>query len=156
MTLSNDWSVTPIFKKCEFFTICINSLGYVTHPGRLQVSKRAIEAVQGIELPASLKQLRSILWFCNVFRCFVPNFACMSIPRKKKLPKGHLQTFVGLLARKITALETLKTKLVDRPVMALPRSQGDFTIDTDPCNKQIGGIPLQKQPKGADRLIGHW
>lgn len=38
-------------------------------------------------------------------------------------------------------------------VLALPNFQGDFTVDTEALDKQIGCVLLQNQLDGADRMI---
>lgn len=66
------------------------------------------------------------------------------------LQKGQPPTFDGLFDKEITALETLDAKLMESPLMALPRSQGDYTVDTEACDKGIGCVVLQKQPDRTD------
>lgn len=73
-----------------------------------------------------------------------------------KLRKGQRQTFNGLADDEISALETLKVKLVEPPVLALSRSQRAYTVDTDVCDKQIGCVLLQKQPERTDEPLGYW
>lgn len=52
-------------------------------------------------------------------------------------------------------METLKAELIEPPVLALPRLQGEYTADKDACDEQIGGcILLQKRQDGTDRTIG--
>lgn len=118
-------------KKCEIFTNCIHHLGHVICPECVEGSTRKIDAVQRINHPTILWELRTFHGLCNVFRRFVPNFDNVVAPRNKKLRKGHLQTIDGLSNEKNPASETLKAELVEPRVPALQRSQGDYKIDTE-------------------------
>lgn len=71
----------------------------------------------------------------------------------KKVKKSQQQTFNELLDNKISALETLKGKLVEPLVLSLSNSQGAYTVDTDACNMQKKYVLQQKQPEGTDRTI---
>lgn len=65
-------------------------------------------------------------------------------PLDKKLRKSQLQIFYGLCDEEITALERGKVKLIEPPILALPRLQGECIADADACDKQIACVPLQK------------
>lgn len=70
-----------------------------------------------------------------------------------KLGKGQMQMFDGLSDEATIASVTLRTKLIVHPVLLLPGSQGDITVDTDACEKHIGCVLLQNQPDGTERPI---
>lgn len=108
------------------------------------------------KIPTNLTDLRAFLGLCNVFQRFVPNFAHVAAPLNEKPRKGQQQTFDGLSYEEETASETLKAKLIEYQVLALPRSQGDYTVDTGTFYKQIVCILLQKQANGTDRPMGYW
>lgn len=74
----------------------------------------------------------------------------------KKPGKGQSQTFDTLINDEISALETLKARFVEPSVLAPPRLQGAYTLDTDAWDKQIGCVVLQKKPDGTAKPIGHW
>lgn len=38
----------------------------------------------------------------------------------------------------------------------LPYSQVDYTVDTNPWDRQIGCVLVLKQPRGTDSTIGYW
>lgn len=47
-------------------------------------------------------------------------------------------------------------RLISPPVLALPRFQGQYTVNTDAYDRQIGCVLLQKLPDGHNKQIGYW
>lgn len=119
---------------------------------RPEVSTQTIQVIRGLEHPANLTELQSSLGLCNVFCRLVQKLA-VATPLNKKLRNGQPQTFDKLSNDEITALERLKIKLANPVVLELSLWQGDYTVDTDACDKQIGCDLLQEQPGGTDRPI---
>lgn len=62
------------------------------------------------------------------------------MPFNENLQNGQLETFEGLSDEETTALEVLKAKLMEPPALGLPHLQGDYTVKTDACDKQIGWV----------------
>lgn len=137
LILLRDAGWTLNLKNCEFFTNCIDFSYQVIFPGRLEVSTGTIEAICRLQRATAMAELRSFLGLCNVLHGFFPNLASISAPLNKKIRKCKLQTFDGSTDDEITALETLKERLVELPGLALSHLQDDYTVDTNACNKQI-------------------
>lgn len=53
-------------------------------------------------------------------------------------------------------LDILQEELISPPVLTLPKRKGQFTLDTDGCDRQVGGVQLQRQEDGKERAIGYW
>lgn len=101
------------------------------------MSTRTTDPIQLLEYPTTLTELRSFSELCKVFRRFGANFARVAVQRIENLRKGQLQTFDVLAEDKIPALETLRAKLVEALWLALPRSEGAYTVDTDAPDKKL-------------------
>jgi RNase H-like domain found in reverse transcriptase len=56
----------------------------------------------------------------------------------------------------VTAFDTLRDALLNPQILALPRIEGAFTLDTDASDHQLGCCLLQSQPDGSQRLVGYW
>jgi RNase H-like domain found in reverse transcriptase len=54
------------------------------------------------------------------------------------------------------AFDTLRASLLHPPILALPRSEGAFTLGTDASEHQLGCFLLQEQPDGTQNPIGYW
>lgn len=117
------------------------------------MSTRTIDAVRKLEHPANLTEIRSILGLCNIFWRFVPKLARVSSRINKQVQKGQPLTFDGFPGEEIIASETLKAGLIEYSVPELPHLQGDYTVDSVACDKQISCILLQRRPDGTDRPI---
>lgn len=143
--------------KCNFFTNRIDYLGHFISCA-LDVSKYQPEQLTYLQtrIPDYSEGTPIIFGAVNVFRLYVPKFACVAALLKNKHSRGQPQTFDGLDDDKSPTSETLKAKLVESFVLALSRSQWDYTVDTGTCEKQIGYVLLQKQPGGTDTPIEYW
>lgn len=69
--------------------------------------------------------------------------------------KGQMQTFHRFPDGEITAWDTRKAVSVEL-VLALPRLQGSYTVDTDALDFLIGSVLLQKQPDATKKAIVYW
>jgi hypothetical protein len=56
----------------------------------------------------------------------------------------------------LQSFDTLRTKLLNPPILALPRKEGLFTLDTDASNEQVGCCLFQAQPDGENHPVGYW
>lgn len=50
----------------------------------------------------------------------------------------------------------MKEVLISPLVLALPKSKGEYTLDTDICDIQIECVVLHKQQDGSNRAAGYW
>ena len=72
------------------------------------------------------------------------------------LRKGESPQLGEFTTEQLDAFEKLRQKLLDPPILALPRADGRFTQDSDASNYQIGCTLLQDQPDGSKHPIGYW
>jgi RNase H-like domain found in reverse transcriptase len=56
----------------------------------------------------------------------------------------------------LAAFKTLREKLLNPPMLALPRRSGHLWLDTDASNFQFGCCLLQVQPSGTPLPLGYW
>ena len=57
----------------------------------------------------------------------------------------------------MTAFETLKDKLVNPPILTLPKANRPLILDTDACDHQLGSVLLQQQENLQTWLsLGFW
>lgn len=94
------------------------SLLWTCHsPWGLEVTKRTIDAIRRLELPRNMSQLGTFLALCDILRIFGPNFTLVAAALNKKLRECPRHTFDGLNEEEITALETIKSRFVELPVV---------------------------------------
>ena len=142
--------------KCAFFVTSVTYLGHVIRPGRLEVERRNVIAIERVRAPTNQTKLRSFLGMCNVYRQFIKGFTKIAAPPNKKTGKNQPYEFEVLTDEEFAAFEELKRRLLSPPVLALPRYERKYTLDTDACRHQVGCALLQEQREGGTRPIGYW
>jgi hypothetical protein len=143
-------------KKCHFVKDNISYLGHVIRPGKLAVAEKNTAALKDAQPPTTQTELRSFLGLCNVYRRFVPSFASIASPLNALLRKGESPKLESLTENQLNSFNTLRAKLLDPPVLALPRREGRYILDTDASQEQIGCCLYQEQPEGEQKPIGYW
>jgi len=83
---------------------------------------------------------------CNVYRRFIKDYAHISKPLTKLTSKKLPHVLPPLDDAQLAAFEYLKERLTSSPILALPRREGLFILDTDACAVQVGCTLLQQQP----------
>lgn len=91
--------------------------------------------IRGLQTPSNNTELRYFLRLCNIFRWFGPSFAWIAAPLNRKLRKDQRHVYTELSNEELETLETLKEMLASLPVLALPRLQVTYTVDTDTCDR---------------------
>lgn len=143
-------------KKCHFFTGAVDYLGHVIRPGLLEVATKNTEALKGFQQPRTQTELRSFIGMCNVYRRFVPNFARVAAPLNALLKKGEPVELRDFGPEETGAFELLKEALASPPVLKLPRSDLEYSVDTDACDHQVGCALFQTYEDGTRHPIGFW
>jgi hypothetical protein len=115
-------------KKCAFWLFEVAFLGHVINQQGIAVDPKNVAVVVEWKRPSSVSEIRSFLGLAGYYRCFVPNFSSIAKPLTRLLEKGVL--FVWSIDCEVS-YQTLKSKLVDAPILALPKSGKRFTVYTD-------------------------
>lgn len=102
-----------------------------------------MEALRCLE---DVSQVRSILSLCNVYRRFVNEFAINDAHSKKALKNGEPNKFF-LDKQAQQAVDELKTRLINPPVLALQRLKRKYSVDPNVLNTQVGWVLLHEQEK---------
>jgi transposase InsO family protein len=143
-------------KKCHFFQEAVDYLGHVIRPGRLEVAEKNTVALKEAKLPKTQTELKSFLGLCNVYRRFVARFAAIAAPLTALLRKETPFQLPPLSEEQRKAFETLRERLLSPPVLALPRAEGHYFLDTDASATQLGCCLRQTQPDGSTLPLGFW
>lgn len=102
-----------------------------------------------------MTELRSFLGYCNVFRRFVSNFADISAPLYNNVQKGN-QRASTLTEDERSSMNKIHEHLITLPILALQRTKGNYTIETDVCDLQIGCGLLQEQSDRTSTPVDYW
>ena len=129
--------------KCDFNMEEIPILGVVVSKGQIQMAQEKIKAVKEWKTLTRVKDMESFLEFANFYQRFIQNFSHTAKPlnelkgkKEWKWEEEHQRAF-----------EELKEKITSQPVLALPRREGKFRVETDASGHAIGGVLSQEQEK---------
>jgi hypothetical protein len=128
-------------KKCPFWLSEVAFLGHVINQQGIAVDPKNVAAVVEWKRPSSVSEIRSFLGLAGYYRRFVPNFSSIAKPLTRLLEKGVL--FVWSSDCDVS-YQTLKSKLVNAPILALPESGKRFTVYTDASRIVLGCVLMQE------------
>ncbi|GJZ24852.1 hypothetical protein Tco_0562311 [Tanacetum coccineum] len=110
------------FSKCEFWLREVQFLGHVINGNGIHVDPSKIEAVKNWKAPRTLTEVRSFLGLAGYYR-------------SKTFDWGEEQEL---------AFQTLKDKLCNAPVLALPDGPEDFVVYCDASGIGLGCVLMQR------------
>ncbi len=142
--------------KCHFFKKSVDYLGRVIRPGRLSLAEKNTLALKEAKNPTTQTELRSFIGLRNIYRRFLPKFAQIAAPLTSMLQKGQPATIDTLTTAQADAFDELRRAQLNPPILALPRGDGLFILDTDASDTQLGCCLLQEQPSGDRLPVGYW
>ena len=146
-------------KKCTFFQNRVDYLGHVITPGKLSVAKENVQAFEHAVFPKNITQLRSLLGAANVYRRFIKDFSKIAKPLTSMTQKEAKPDWNTPTDEQLRSFNDLKQRLVHPPVLALPKPDRPFLIDTDASAYQLGAALLQQQDENNPNEyvpVGHW
>jgi len=148
LRLLREAGVTLRLPKCRLFRTTLEYLGHEIKPGRLGVMDAHTRALRKAHFPTTRTHVRSFVGMCNVFRRFVPIFACMAAPLTD--PMGSTTPVLVPPARplQLLAFDRLEEALTTPEVFALPRRGRKYVLDVDACETQVGAAMLLDQDDG--------
>jgi len=142
--------------KCHLFQQEVGYLGHVVRPGQLLVNQENIKSLAQELPPRTQTELKSFLGMCNLYRRFIKDYGHITKPLTKLTSKKLPHVLPPLDAAQLAAFEYLKVRLTSTPILALPRSEGLFILDTDACAVQVGCTILQQQPDKSILPVGYY
>jgi transposase InsO family protein len=127
--------------KCIFHAPEIPMLGTVVGNGKARMEPEKVAAVRDWKTPTNIKGVESFLGFVNFYRRFIKDFSKIAAPLNKLKGKGEWEWGKD----QQEAFDTLKQRVTEEPVLALPRDEGQFRVETDASGYAIGGVLSQQQ-----------
>jgi Reverse transcriptase (RNA-dependent DNA polymerase)/RNase H-like domain found in reverse transcriptase len=124
--------------KCFVFKDTVDDLCHVIRPGKLAVAVKNMDSLRSALPPTTQAKLRSFLGLCKFYRSFVPGFAKVAGPLNHLLKTGEGPKLSPLTKEQLLAFEALRDKLLQTPILALPRRKERYILDTDASDGQIG------------------
>ena len=139
-------------KKCKWCETDIEFLGHVVGQGGLRPDPSKIEKIKDLKIPTNVKGVRSVLGLCSYYRRFIKGFSKIAKPLNELLQKNR--KFVWTEAQQ-KAFETLKTKLIEQPILAYPDFNKEFMLITDASGEGLGAVLSQLNDNGKETVIAY-
>ena len=135
--------------KCTLARTEVIFLGHLVSSDGLRPDPRLLESIREIPVPSTITQVRSFLGLVGYYRRFVKGFSDIASPLNRLLEKTSSFTWTPACQ---TAYETLKSLLLQEPIVAYPDFSLPFRLYTDASNIGLGAILAQIQD-GRERII---
>lgn len=129
-------------KKCLWLQPRDNYLGHVVKPGKLAIAADGTKSIAVAEFPRYTTQLNSFLGACKVYQKFVSEFSRLARPLNSMLKKDTGPDWYNPTEEQLEAFRALKQALVTPPVLALPKKDHTYMVDTDSSKYSIEAVPL--------------
>ena len=141
--------------KCHLFHQEFEYLGQVVRPGRLRGNQKNIKSLPQVLFPLNHTELKSFLCMCNMYRRIIEDYAHITKPLTELTSHKLPHVLPTLDAAQIEAVQYLKERLTSTSILALPRSEGLFILDTDACAVQVGCTPsaATRQDHSSGRIL---
>ena len=138
-----DANLTARPSKCFLGFRNLEFLGHQVGSGRLCTNPDLLKKIQDADRPQNKKQIRSFLGLTGYYRRFVPNYAQIALPLTDLTRKGQPNKLQWEEPQE-NAFLTLKSLLVQPPILHLPDLNKTFVVRTDASDVGLGAILLQE------------
>ena len=155
LTALGNAGVTLKIKKCKFFSDTVEYLGHIIKPGNLEIDSSNTKSLREAKPPTTKTELRSFLGLCNVYRRFIKDFSTTAHPLNELLKKGSPDKF-ELNDAQLAAFRTFINAVCSPPVLALPKPDLPYSVDTDASEYGLGCTLFQTNEDGDRKPIGYW
>ena len=136
--------------KCSFCASSVQFLGHVVDKNGIRPDKTKISKIVAWPEPKGLDEVRSFLGFANYYRRFVHNYAQISKPLARLMEKDAPFEWTDECSR---SFKSLKLNLSTTPILAYPKFDKPFILDTDASGYAIGAVLSQIDDSKVERPI---
>lgn len=138
-------------KKARLGLSKIEYLGHIVSEAGLELSDARKQGIADLGAPTTLTELKSFLGAVNYCRDFLHFDALEPLTQLSSMTRKGVTFRWDDLAR--SAFEQIKQAILDAPLLSFPTDTGHLILRTDASDKGIGGLLIQREADGNERLI---
>ena len=131
--------------KCSFLQCTVEFLGYRVSGNGVETDERKIEAVVRWPVPTKLREVR------GYYRRFVPNLSDVAAPLHAMTKKNVVFRWSSECQK---SFDELKDKLTKAQILALPRDEGTYILDSAASDYGIEAV-LSQVEDGQEKVISY-
>jgi hypothetical protein len=139
-------------EKCCFAAQSVEYLGMWLRPGVVSPQVAKVAAIAALPRPTDETSVKAFSGVVNYYRQFIPNCSRLQAPLNELTKKGVAWVWG---AKQEGAFVALKAALQGEPVLVLPWRGRPFKVRCDWSKKGIGGVMLQEDEAGAERVVAY-
>ncbi|GKT27097.1 hypothetical protein ADUPG1_013611 [Aduncisulcus paluster] len=138
--------------KCKIGMHKVKYLGFIISGEGRKIDSKKLGDLRSLTLPSSLKVVQRMIGKLNYLREFIPDYSRSAEPITRIMKKPYKKTAWG--SEQSQAWNNILTQLERRLTLCHASPEGKFIVRTDAAsNSGIGGILIQVDPLGKERLI---
>ena len=138
--------------KCNLFRTSVPFLGHIVGCAGLECDPNKLSAVANWIPPSTIKGVREFLGFTGYYRRFVPDYSTVAQPLVCLLGKDCKFKWSDTCQ---DAFKALRALLIKAPVLAFPKEDLPYIVDTDASDYGIGGV-LSQCIEGTEHVIAYY
>ena len=138
--------------KCNLFRTSVPFLGHIVGRAGLECDPNKLSAVANWIPPSTIKGVREFLGFTGYYRRFVPDYSTVAQPLVRLLGKDCKFKWTDACQ---DAFKALRALLIKAPVLAFPKEDLPYIVDTDASDYGIGGV-LSQCVEGTEHVIAYY
>ena len=140
-------------EKCNFAQEQTTYLGFIIDKDGIRTDPQKTAAVTDWPEPTNVSDIQTFMGFANFFHKHIPKFADIAAPLTDQLRSDTTTKDFHFTDSARTAFNTLKQRLTNTPVLALPDFNKPFRVTTDASKFAAGMMLSQLDNQGKERPI---
>lgn len=136
--------------KCNIACKEVFLLGYQISSAGIAPCPEKTSAIANMEPPRNTREVRRFLGMAGYYRQTVPGYAAIAAPLNALL---RLRAKWEWTDQHEKAFRLLQQHLLSDNVLAFPQTNEPYALYTDACDYALGGILVQKDTQGVERVI---
>ena len=138
--------------KFHLFRSSVPFLEHIVGRAGLECDPAKVSAVANWIPPSTIKGVREFLGFTGYYRRFVPDYSTVAQPLVRLLGKNCKFKWTDACQ---DAFKALRALLIKAPVLAFPKEDLPYIVDTDASDYGIGGV-LSQCIEGTEHVIAYY